>query len=76
VWDLATLAPVATHAFDNAQIGDMQNGVLWLDASTVVAVSLNGDLTLLDPASGPSRTVHGHQVRKRLANTHMCATAF
>ncbi len=64
MWDLATLAPVATHAFDDAQIGDMQNGVLWLDAATIAAVSLNGDLTLLDPhPSGPSRTtVQGHQV--------------
>ena len=72
VWDAASRALVATHAFDDTQLGDMQNGLLWLEAGTLATVSLNGDINIIaDPAAAASsqpgaasrRAVHGHQVR-------------
>lgn len=67
VWDLATRVLQATLPFDDAQLGDMQNGLLWLDAATLASVSLNGDLNLLDPAAAEpagarKAALQGHQV--------------
>ena len=67
MWDLATRALQASFPFDEAQLGDMQNGLLWLDATTLATVSLNGDINLLDPtaaglAGARKATLQGHQV--------------
>lgn len=65
MWDLATRTLEATYAFDEAELGDMQNGLLWIDESSLATVSLNGDINLLRHPSAPGagrEALHGHQV--------------
>ncbi len=61
LFDVATAKQ--QHAFTvGAELQDMQCGVVWLDASTVAAVSLGGDLNLFDTRTRACRrTVHAHQ---------------
>ena len=66
---MASRALEATHAFDEAHLGDMQNGLLWLDESSLATVSLNGDINLLDQsAPGARKALHGHQVGRSVGD--------
>ncbi len=69
VWNVASKALEATFPFaPEEEIGEMQNAVLWVGADSLVSVSLNGDMNLLDVGSGDNaaltkrKALHGHQV--------------
>lgn len=63
-WDVASLACETTFTFSSdAQLGDMQNSVLWA-GEFLISVSLNGNINILNPSEPtvPSRVIQSHQL--------------